>query len=230
MNDENEPMYELEEEESEQDDSPLNYAQTQELEEEEISEDESISEKTKKSAAFSLLFQIMFNPVQGWKKLRRQKINVEYLQGASFYPLLALLALSEFADYFYSVNITLSAVITKAVIAFVSYFFGYFSIIILLSIFLPRQLSENFEKDFGKDYIVIGLSTLAIFSIITNILPMLWPILIFLPLWTIYLLYQGSRFFKLPENKVPRFMIVTIVSIIGVPLLLDWALTELMPI
>lgn len=195
--------------------------------EEDSNEDE--QELTHSQNAFLMLLNIMFNPVQGWKNLRRSKLSVESLQSGCFYPILAVLALSNFSEYFYSVNVSLSSVVTKAVISFVSYFFGFFCVLIVLKILLPKNTLMNFEGEFGKNYIITGLSTLALFSILTNLLPMLWPVLIFLPLWTLYLLYKGSRFFKMAETQELRFLIVTCVAVIGVPLLIDWALNEILP-
>lgn len=216
-----------EEDEDNIDDSPLNYASSDLNENDD--DIETNSKAIRKKSAFLLLVKIMFFPVQGWKNLRREHPSIESIQSGCFYPILACLSISKFADYLYSVNVTLSSVITEAVVAFVSYFFGYFCILIILSKFLPRNTEKNFDTDYGKEYVIIGLSTLALFSIITELLPMLWPILIFLPLWTLYLLYRGSRFFKIAPNQELKFMIVICCSIIGVPLLIEWGLNELLP-
>lgn len=220
-------FYNLDDSENDPDQSPYNYAIASEEDENEETESGDLSVKT--VSPWKLLIGVMFNPVEGWKRIRRQKVCAERIQSSCFYPLLALLALSKFSDYIYSVNVSLKMVISQAVVAFVSYFFGYFTILFLLSVLLPKSVSENFDKDFGKTYILIGLSTLVLFAFVTNLLPMLWPILIFLPLWTLYLLYQGSRFFKLAEPQVLKFLVVVGVSVVGIPILIDWGLNELMP-
>lgn len=220
-------FYNLDDSENDPDQSPYNYAIASEEDENEETESGNLSVKT--VSPWKLLIGVMFNPVEGWKRIRRQKVCAERIQSSCFYPLLALLALSKFSDYIYSVNVSLKMVISQAVVAFVSYFFGYFTILFLLSVLLPKSVSENFDKDFGKAYILIGLSTLVLFAFVTNLLPMLWPILIFLPLWTLYLLYQGSRFFKLTEPQVLKFLVVVGVSVVGIPILIDWGLNELMP-
>ena len=221
-------LYVYEETDEIQDDSPMNFASSQ-FEEENSTDEEEKEEKIKRNSCFGILIKIMFNPVAGWKSLRRKKITVEEFQSGLFYPLLALVSISKFADYFYSVNVTLTGVVTKAVIAFVSFFFGYFCILFVLSKILPKNLSPIFEGTYGKEYVIAGLSTLALFGIITDILPMLWPVLIFLPLWTLYLLYQGSRFFQLATSQELRFLIMTCATIIGVPYVIDWGLNELLP-
>ena len=227
MNEEenNNLYYNIEEDDQDPDQSPYNYASPDSDDEiDEESDNESIS----RVSAWHIFWKILFNPAEGWKTLRRSRISNEALQSACFYPLLALLALSKFSEFFYSVKVSLQEVVTQAIIAFVSYFLGYFCIIFILNLLLSKPVSKNFDSNFGKCYITIGLSTLALFAIIPNLLPMLWPILIFLPLWTIYLLYKGSRYFKLSESQVLKFLVLTVVSIIGLPLLIDWGMNALL--
>lgn len=220
----NDRFYNLKEEDHEIDNSPLNYAAYTEDD-----RDGSEEVSTKKHISIKALFHIMFNPVEGWKALRRSQLSVESLQSSCFYPLLSILAVSKFAVYFYNVNVNLSQVITEAVVAFVAYFFGYFCTLMTLPLFISKDASEKFEEKFGKQYIIIALSTLVLFSIVTDLLPMIWPILIFLPIWTLYLMFKAVRFFKLSEKEEIKFFIISSVMVIGYPLLIDWGLNSVMP-
>ena len=220
-------LYILEEENEDIDTSPRNFAAYEDEERIEENNDEQTEEVNK--SAFSLLIRIMFNRVEGWKRLRRSNISIENLQSGCFYPILAFLAISKFADYFYSVNVTLTKIISEAIIAFVAYFFGFFCIAMILNWFLPQEVAEKFDSKFGKEYTIVALSTLALFSIITDLLPMLWPILIFLPIWTLYIMFKGVRFFKLPPNQETKFYVISSASVIGIPLLIEWALASVLP-
>ena len=220
-------IYILEEENEDIDTSPRNFAAYEDEEREEENNLEQTDEKHK--SAFILLLRIMFSPVEGWKKLRRSRISIEDFQSGCFYPILALLAVSKFADYFYSVNVTLTQIISEAIVAFVAYFFGFFCIGIVLNWILPQEIAEKYESKFGKNFTMVALSTLAIFSIITDLLPMLWPILIFLPIWTLYIMFKGVRFFKMLPNQETKFYIISSIAIIGIPLLIDWALNSVLP-
>lgn len=229
---ENDNYYVLEEEqeinETDQDQSPLNYA-AYEDHDDSVETIESAENANKGDWAFGLLFRIMFNPVEGWKQLRRSHVTIDKIQSGCFYPILAFLAISVFADYFYSVNIGLSQLVTEAVVTFVAFFFGYFCIQMVLSWILPKDMALKFEEPFGKEYLSISLSTLALFSIITNLLPMLWPILIFLPIWSLYLMFKGIRFFHFEPNQEMKFFVLSGASVIGVPLLIEWALNTILP-
>ena len=225
----NDNLYVLEEEltEEEKDDTPLNYAAYSD--EERLEKEKEESQEIEKKSPFGLLFHIMFNPVEGWKALRRCNCSVEDLQRNCFYPLLAILALSQFADYFYSVNADLSSLVSQAVVAFVAFFFGYFCIKMVLSWVLPKEVSQKFDNKFGCQYLIIALSTLALFSIITELLPMLWPVLIFLPIWTFYIMFKGIRFFKFAQNYEMKFFVWASVAVVGIPYAIDWGLNMILP-
>lgn len=228
----NENLYNLEEEisQEEEDDSPFNFASYEGDESGIEEESDSVEQKSQsRFRALGLLLKIMFSPVEGWKSLRRSKIGVEEIQSGCFYPLLALLAMSKFADFFYSVNVSLTQVVTEAIVAFVAFFFGYFCIPVVLSWVLPKDMTEKYDCNFGKIYTVVALSTLVIFSIFQDVLPMLWPILIFLPIWTLYIMFKGVRFFFFENGRDMRFFLMAGAAVIGVPLIIDYVLKLIMP-
>lgn len=224
---ENDNFYILEDEEKERDTSPLNYAAYED--DESLSEEEEETHSLKDKSAFGTLLRIMFSPIEGWKQLRRSGMKIETFQSGCFYPLLAILALCKFADFFYSVNATLNQVITQGVITFVAFFFGYFCVQMILSWFLNKEEASKFEDTFGKEYILVSLSTLALFSIFIELLPMIWPILIFLPIWTLYLMYKGIRFFKFSAKEEIKVYILSAATVIAVPFLIEWGLTSILP-
>ncbi len=191
------------------------------------------SEETKpeppvnKKSPFLLMLEILFNPVVGWKSLRRAKISAEVMQSECFYPLLAILAVSEFAQLFYSPSTTLPEVLIDAVISFVSFFAGYYCIMLALELLLPKEAKVRFNTEFGKVFVLTALSTLCLFFIAIELLPIMWSLLIFLPLWTVYVICRGVRFFIFPENCKLRSTIILCLLTIAVPTLIDWALKEM---
>lgn len=177
-----------------------------------------------------LLLKVMVNPVEGWKSVRRSGLKVEAAQQECFYPLIAFFALSKFSDLFYSHHSGVASLLMEAVVGFVSFFFGYFCIMILLKIVMPGQVKENMTTDFAKIFVIMSLSSLCVFFSLIEILPMLWAMLIFLPLWTIYAISRGTRFFRFPENRKMYCSGILSILIIGVPCLIDWCLMKLLPL
>ncbi|MDE7110152.1 MAG: hypothetical protein K2O49_09340 [Muribaculaceae bacterium] len=213
------------------DDSGPNYAQAENVSQEAAKTEEKNEKRDKRDVPnpFHLLFKVMLNPVEGWKSVRRSKITAEEIQVGCFYPLVALLAVSQFVEMIYSSRISLSTAVENAVFAFVSFFFGYFLIVILLRVIMPRLTTKSIEGDFGKVFVLVNLSTLCMFFTLTQLLPMLWAILIFLPLWTVYLISRGTRFFVFPHNRQITCTAVLCLLIVGIPMFLGWILEKLLP-
>lgn len=224
------PIYNIEDDE---DDDPwgINYAQASNyiIEDEEGEENPDDSANDSISSPFLSMLRVLLAPVEGWKVIRRKKLSVERAQAECFYPLLAILAVSNFISYVYVPRITLSQIIVAGVVDFVSFFFGYFCIMIFLKTILPSVNRKVIDSEFGKVFVVISLSSLALFWLITNLLPMIWAILIFLPLWTIYIICRGIRFFNIPERGTLRFTVFVTSSIIGFPYGIYFLLGYLMP-
>lgn len=139
-------------------------------------------------SAFGLLLKVLSNPVDGWKAVKRSKYSVDSFAAGCFYPLLGLAAVSEFTALFYESDSTLSSLLVPAVITFITFFFGYFSVLLFGEFLLPREARKTLHTYYGKEYVMINMSTLAVFYILFRLFPIVGPILAFLPLWTIYIL------------------------------------------
>lgn len=214
------------------DDSPLNYSQIDE-DEEEWSDDRDDSDEhdkqTGRKSVFLMMLKILSNPVEGWKSIRRAHITVEEAQQKCFYPLLALMAVCKFAALYYSPSTSISDITVEALISFVALFAGYFCIILLLKLLLPGNGGKIFDTEFGKVFVIIALSTLSFFFALIEIFQMLWAILIFLPLWTVYSVCKGIRFLNFAHDKSIRSTTLLCLLIIGVPVLIQMGLEEVLP-
>lgn len=183
----------------------------------------------KRQAPILMLFRLMINPVEGWKELRRRNLTVDQAGTGMFYPLAGLAALSCFADIFYNPQFELQKTIVAALVVFVSLFLGNFVAIMAMKILLPKSCKEISERPFTKIMTMAMLSTLALFYTAYSLLPMLQPLLVFLPLWTIYLTVKGTRFLKPPKEKQTTVTGMVCISILGAPLLVAWLFSEILP-
>lgn len=185
-------------------------------------------EGAKDVSPFLLMLKVLFNPVEGWKTVRRSGMKAEQMQQGCFYPLLGILSACQFANLFYSSRASVSGVLVDALIVFVSFFFGYFCIMLILKT-IPSALESEKESDFAKVFVTLCLSTLCLFFSVIELLPMLWAVLIFLPLWTIYIICKGVRFFRFPESRHIAYTTMLSLMIVGVPCVIDWILKEILP-
>lgn len=209
----------------EEEDSEDEAAESDEAEDEAGEEDydEEEAEKTPKTQSpFLLLAKMMLNPVTGWKEIRRANMSPEELSRRCFYPLLAIAAASCFIELIYDSSKTVSDCMVLAVSVFSSAFFGNFLIQIFAKASLPEKLKKLTETRYFKDYIIYCLSTLAIFFILFTALPMVSPVLVFLPIWTIYLAIRGARFFRFPKEKSNLLKTLFCLYIIGAPVAIFW--------
>lgn len=195
----------------------------------EESEDDNDKDGNSAANPLKLLFGMMFNPVEGWKKIRRSRLSTDAVGRGCFFPLLGLLAISCFAPLIYEETATLNSCTMEAVKMFVALFFGYYLVLALERTLMPLKFRQTLAgTDFGKCFVMYCLSTLAIFLTIYEALPMVQPVVVFLPIWTIYLAARGARFFKFPEEKNGLLTTMVCIYLLGAPLCIWWALDWLL--
>lgn len=193
-------------------------------------ENGSPDDKNDKISPLKVLFKTMFTPVEGWKALRRAKFTEEKFASDCFYPLVGLAAISEASMFIYEANVTPTQFVVKAAITFVTFFFGYFGVILCGGFMLPKGARFLLKSGVGKEMVMLALSSLALFLTVINLLPMLEPVLVFLPLWTIYIVIKGVRQMRVPSDCVNSTSGLLCMLLIGVPLFWHWLLTEFMPV
>lgn len=223
--DDSEPLYFLEEDDEfpEETDVEKDYDDDEQedidIEEE---DDEDIDDNFKgKGNLLLLLIKILATPVEGWKEFKRRKYTVEETASGCFYPLTAFASITCFADMLYK-TVTLSVCLMNALNVFISFFFGYFTVIILGGVFLPKLVSDLVKKEIGKEFVMMNMSSLALFYSAVMLFQMIDAILVFLPLWTIYIIYKGVKILRVPENVATRTKIIFTFLIIGAPVLWNW--------
>ncbi|MDE7412995.1 MAG: YIP1 family protein [Muribaculaceae bacterium] len=171
-----------------------------------------------------LMIKILSTPVEGCKELKRRRLFPETVMTGCFIPMTFLAALSEFAAKLYGTYITWGECMMKALVTFVSFFFGYFTVILIGASLLPKGARHIMKSDAGRNFLMICFSTLCLFFMAMNLLPMLDAILVFLPIWTIYIIYKGVRFLRVPRENESRIKIVLSFLVIGTPFLWNWLL------
>lgn len=190
-------------------------------------DDEGHTNEHKKSPILLLLL-MMINPIEGWKNIRRAHFSIDDVTSRCFYPLIAVAAASEFMSYIYRVPESIGTVLIQALSVFISFFFGYFLILILEKALLPSNCKDKALSDYGKQYVLFLLSTLTLFYILSNCVPMLEAVWVFLPLWTIYLASKGIRFFKFDDQRTTLITVMICAFIILSPIVIYMIFSELL--
>lgn len=174
-------------------------------------------------SCFRLLLSMMVNPIEGWKEIRRNDINSDEVAKNCFFPIAALSAASCFMQLFYNASSSPETCLISGIKIFMALFFGNFLTILLFKIGLPKEYRNIGDSNFGKIFVMYNLSTLGLFYILYELLPMLGPVLVFLPLWTIYLTMRGCRFFRFTEEKGSLLKTLICLFLLGAPIAVYWA-------
>ena len=174
-----------------------------------------------------LLFGILMTGTAGWKDLRRSRLKPEQTAAGCFYPLIALASVCRFADWFYLPEFDLSHTLVSAVSVFASFFFSYFAVQVVCRWFFPIAAKSKTETPFFKLMVQYALSSLAIFWIPAEILPILEPLTVFLPIWTAFIITKGIRFLRLPEKHINRCMATIVLVVIVMPYIFIWICEEI---
>lgn len=186
-------------------------------------------EGEKGKSPFVAMLRTMISPVEGWKSIRRHKISPEHFASGCFYPLTALASVSAFASLIYGSTTPISELIIDALRIFLSFFLGYFAVLLLGKIFMPSG-KRIFDSSFGKVFVMDSLSTLALFFTFYMVFPMVEPVLVFLPLWTFYSISRGVRFLKIPQSKSILATCVMSVLTVGLPMGVYMLLGFILPV
>lgn len=172
--------------------------------------------------AFMLMLQILVSPVEGWKSLKRQYWNQEILGSRLFYPILAVATMLKFIMEMFIDGREVTVAVTSSIVVFITFFFGYFLMQLVAGIIMPKESAEKLKTDFGKCFLMMNFSTLVLFFIIYELLPMLSAVTFFLPIWTIYIICRGIRFLRVPKDKEISTTVLTCILVLGVPVFCSW--------
>lgn len=184
--------------------------------------------KTNRSSSFKLLFNLMLNPTEGWKNIRRAGQKPEKVARDCFYPLTALASAAVFIQYLYGTAESINNILITALTVFISFFMSYFFIMLLEKIVLPQSYSAVSETDYGRNYTMYLLSTLTLFYILSCAAPMLDAVWVFLPIWTIFIASKGVRFFKFKDSRTTLLTCIISALIILSPIMIYLIFIELL--
>ena len=179
----------------------------------------------KRYTLWSIVPQAMINPAKGWRKGRFYGPMPEIAIIRFLIPLCIIAGVSDFFTLLYPGQYTFAGILLESVITLCSYFIGYFLALVLSRILLPGNSRHLPSTDYGKLLIMGAMGTLAFFHVLIKALPMFDFLLEFLPLWTIFIVFEGVKQVDKQEGDKALFAIgLLCVIIICSPILVEWVL------
>ncbi len=164
--------------------------------------------------------QIIISPRRAWEHLSENTTLQQYLLPLVVYPTIILTALSAYIPHFYGF-ITIDIATKNATLALLKYcgcVITAWVLLVLLSrtYFLNECNKHELHLFAGYSFIVTFLSV-----ILGNILPSSFSYVQFIPAYTIWIVYQGRIFLRIPSENVFSYTVTTSTILIALPFMWD---------
>ncbi len=166
------------------------------------------------------LFQLIISPGRGWEDISLAGDDKEKVASSGLYPMLGIASLSAFIRYFYDRALSLAEMLQQAIIIYVQYFISYFLAAGIFSFCIGRLVdSEPSEKKYAT-FIAYGLAACSLITIIRNCLPVELSIVQFLPVYVALILWKGERYMAVKKERSLHFILLSILTVILLPVLI----------
>ncbi|MDE6276807.1 MAG: hypothetical protein K2M06_01715 [Muribaculaceae bacterium] len=183
------------------------------------------------------LLQLLLVPSSGWDDIAQSSPDPAMLLRRGFYPLLAVVALSEFCGLLYNKGLSVDTVILRAIVDLGTYFVSYYLARIAFEMYIrPLSIASAADSSDRSDaiasrslsLILFALGEMLIFRFIANILQADITIIKFLPLYLILILYKARGFMNIRNDSVMNFTCLAAVATILIPLILHYILSAIL--
>ena len=113
------------------------------------------------------------------------------------------------------------------IVLFSTYFISYYIIIYLLGGFYPELVKTEGATARLNDYILYNLIFLVLLMILRKLLPSDFTPVLFLMVYLPWMAYRGTDHLFVKKDKVAKFVVISSVLLLGLPLLLNALLSLL---
>ena len=165
------------------------------------------------------IFCVITAPKYGWELINESNIPVGKVMRSVYVPLLVVLALSCFVPMIYDRTLTFSYSLLNGIVMVSSFFVAYFIIVYLLGGFYPELVKTEGGTARMSDFILYNLIFMVLLLILRNLLPDFTPVL-FLMAYLPWMVYRGTDNLYVRKEKVPKFVLISSLLLLGLPFLL----------
>lgn len=164
------------------------------------------------------LFQLILSPSRGWEDISASMHPSRLLLHEGFYPLLTVASLSEFLRLFYDADTSFVTLLELAIAMGGTYFASYFIAGMVLESYLKNMVDGEINRLKVDTFVIYGLSLLLVIELITSVVPTDLTLIKFLPLFVALILYKGSAYMSVKSNCELRFLCLSVIAVIVVPI------------
>lgn len=168
----------------------------------------------------SALIQLIFNPYKAWQELSNDTVREQYLPLLLVYPLLIITALSTYVHYWYGYT-TLAEATREALITLLKFS----ACIVTAFVLMIKPGRKHFTTDYSKTQAHVFVTftyTITLLSVlINNLLPSDFAFVQFMPVYIIWIVYQGRDYLKIPQESLFSYTVITSILLLGLPFAWD---------
>lgn len=163
-----------------------------------------------------LMLQLILSPSQGWDDVAAAAPDPHRELVLGLVPVCLLAGLSVGASLYWLHDVSASSLIIRGVVCFAVYMLTYFIAQALLTALLPRITEDGLvDRERVMLFSQLCVGQMAIFGMIENLLPSeVAPIVQFLPLLVIVVMYRARKFLDVDKTKSGLMLAFGIVAVI----------------
>ena len=172
------------------------------------------------------LIQVILNPRQGWTDAEKDNYNVNGLIFKGFLPFLIVVALSPLVSAYFKLALSFREAIIEGIVYFSGYFVSIYLCSYLLSWCMTRWVEpKRQDPNAVMTLVLYSISTMALITLLTNLLPVDLSLWNFLPLYVIYMIWRGEHYMRVPFERRPQYLACGVGALFFPPYILIYCLS-----
>lgn len=177
----------------------------------------------------SNLFALVVAPGKAWQNISSKKEESAAFLNGYLYPIMGITALSAFVNLF-SDQFTLENALKLMTIDFVKFFVGFYIASFLIDELLQKFFERKKNSKQVQQFVGYTLSVYMLITIFINLFMGMFSFLRFAPLYIIYIIWEGSKYYMcISENKHLLFVVLSSLVLIFSPDIIERFMFILMP-
>lgn len=168
------------------------------------------------------MLQLILSPRKGWEDVAIDAVPARRLLIGGYLPFIVLVALTCIPGLWYHSDATLPGVIQQTISCFVKFFAGYYLSSFFFSLYMPSCTGGEVNPNKNSTFIMYSLGLLALFNLLTNLLPMVPDMLYLLPVYLFFIMWRGITYMEVRFNGVLTFMALNLLAVMIPPFLLQY--------
>ncbi|HJE39082.1 MAG: hypothetical protein C7K11_02185 [Candidatus Amulumruptor caecigallinarius] len=169
------------------------------------------------------MLQLILSPRNGWEDISLDDDRRTYPTAASYYTFIGVVAASWIVqwayhpDYFHVAKLIELVIVTYAVF-FVCYFVGTFVMSVALETLVKPGI--DIDEHRTRTFTLYALALLSAVLLLGLLLPATTPVIWFLPLYVLVIMWKGARYLRISKHKIRSFVTTALLGVLVPPMLL----------